>query len=62
MLDVLLINVFPNCSIFLFEEWLQENENIFLLYVNVKSLTDQHSPRKNGNSFWRGFYNRLQNE
>uniref|UniRef100_A0A2K6BVE7 Uncharacterized protein n=1 Tax=Macaca nemestrina TaxID=9545 RepID=A0A2K6BVE7_MACNE len=52
MLDVLLINVFPNCSIFLFEEWLQENENIFF-------LTDQHSVRRN---FWRGFYNRLQNE
>uniref|UniRef100_A0A2K5K663 Uncharacterized protein n=1 Tax=Colobus angolensis palliatus TaxID=336983 RepID=A0A2K5K663_COLAP len=46
MLDVLLINVFPNCSIFLFEEWLQENENAFLLYVNVKSLTDQHSARR----------------
>lgn len=46
MLDVLLINVFPCCSIFLFEEWLWENENAFLLYVNVRSLTDQHSARE----------------
>lgn len=46
MLDVLLINVFPSYSIFLLEEWLQENEDAFLLYINIKSLADQLSARK----------------